>query len=129
MISEMRAVSCSVKQNRGDAGAYKASDVFYSATVVNGRVIDAEKYGRIGPGFYGDLSVVSMEGFTPLSYPLAQYIYGANAGDVRHVVCGGIPVKRDYKPAGLLSERLAEAKKNAEPAINKLWAETRRKIL
>jgi len=129
MISEMRAVACSVKQQTGDAGAYKASDVFYSATVVNGRVLNADKYGRIGAGFVGDLSVVAMERFDPMSYPLAQYVYGANSGDVKHVICGGNIIKRDHKPAEHLKEPLRQAAKVAETAILKLWAEARRRIL
>jgi len=129
MISEMRAVACSVKQHTKDAGAYRASDAFYSATVVNGRVFDAERYGRIGQGFNGDVSVVCMDRFAPLSYPLAQYVYGANAGDVRHVVCGGVALKRDYKPADYLSEPLAQAREKTETAICRLWGEARRSIL
>lgn len=129
MIAEMRAVACSVKQGAGDTGAYKAADVFYSATVVGGRTLDAEKYGRLGLGFNGDLSVVGMDRFAPLSYPLAQYIYGANAGDVRHVVCGGNTLKRDYKSDGRLRGILAEARETAGGAILKLWAEARRKVL
>ena len=129
MISEMRAVACAVKQNAKDAGAYRASDVFYSATVVNGRVLNEEKYGRIGVGFFGDLSVVSMERFAPLSYPLTQYVYGANSGDVRHVICGGNVLKRGHEPAEHLRKPLSQAAKTAEAAILKLWAEARRRIL
>ena len=129
MISEMRAAACAVKQHLEDAGAYKAADVFYSATVAGGRALDPEKFGRIGLGFYGDLSIVSMDRFAPLSYPLAQYIYSANAGDVRHVVCGGVALKRDYSPDGRLWGLLAEAREAARGAILKLWGQARREIL
>ena len=129
MISEMRAVACAVKQQVRDAGGGRASDVFYSATVVNGRAVDGEKYGRVGPGFIGNLSVVCMDRFAPLSYPLAQYIYGAHVGDVRHVVCGGVVLKRDFKPADHLVPYLASADKTAETAILRLWEEARRVIL
>lgn len=129
MIDEMRATACAMKQRAGDMGAYRASDVFYSATVVNGRIIDEEKHGRIGPGFLGDLSVVCMDRFAPLSYPLAQYVYGAHAGDVRHVVCGGVVLKRDYSPSEHIAPRLAQAALTAGPAILRLWEEARKSIL
>ena len=129
MITEMRATAFAVKHAARDAGACKASDVFYSATVVNGRVLDAEKFGRIGCGFNADLSVVCLKRFAPLSYPLSQYVYGANASDVRHVVACGKPVKRNYKPAGHIKPALSRAQKEAEKAIKKLWEEARREIL
>jgi len=129
MISEMRAVAASVKQQRGDVGAYKAKDVFFSATAKGGELIDNKKFGRIDIGFFGNLSVVDMDRFAPLSYPLTQYVYGANAGDVRHVVIDGNPVKRDHLPAEHLKETLEEADKTAKEAILKFWAEARRRIL
>lgn len=129
MISEMRAAACAVKQTAGDAGAYRAGDVFYSVTVLNGGLLDAEKYGRVAPGFLGDLSVVCMDRFAPLSYPLAQYVYGANEGDVRHVVCGGNVLKRDCMPEGSLAASLPEAAKIAGSAISRLWENARRVIL
>jgi len=129
MISEMRATACFMKQHMQGAGAYKASDVFYSATVVNGRILDASKYGRVGQGFFGDLSVVCMDRFAPLSYPLAQYVYGANAGDVRHVVSGGQVLKRDHKPDKRLMAPLLQAGEAGQAAIQKFWAEARRRIL
>ena len=129
MIEEMRATARAVKQHTGDPKRYRASDVFYSATVVGGRQLDKCAHGRIGPGFCGNLSVVSMGRFQPLSYPLAQYVYGASAADVRHVVCGGTVVKRDYRPAPKTQALLASAWETAGNAIAKLWDEARRSIL
>jgi len=129
MIEEMRAAARAVKLDAGDPIAYRASDVFYSATVVGGRELDKDRHGRLGPGFRGDVSVVDMNRFKPLSYPLSQYVYGASAADVRHVVCGGVVVKRDHTPEKRLHGLLADASETAEAAISRLWAEARRVIL
>lgn len=129
MIEEMKTTARMVKQATGSPDAYRASDVFYSATVVGGRELDENKHGRLGIGFAGDVSVVSMGRFSSLSYPLSQYVYGASPADVRHVVCDGTPVKLDCKPENRLKGFLSDASKTASFAMPRLWAEARRSIL
>jgi len=129
MIKEMAATARAVKTKSDDPGIYRASDVFYSATVVGGRELDENKHGRIGPGFFANISVVDMKRFKPLSYPLSQYIYGATAQDVQHVVCEGSVLKRDGEQPEKLQKTISDASETAEAAITKLWKEARKTII
>ena len=129
MIHEMSTTARAVKTMSEDPFAYRASDVFYSATVVGGRELDENKYGRLGPGFYGNISVVDMKRFKPLSYPLNQYIYGATAEDVIHVICEGEPIKRVGNPSEKINKLLPEAYEISESAITRLWEEARKTII
>jgi cytosine/adenosine deaminase-related metal-dependent hydrolase len=129
MIKEMDITARTVRSMDEDPKLYRASDVFYSATVVGGRELDENKYGRIGPGFTANISVVDMKRFKPLSYPLSQYIYGAEAGDVKFLVSRGKVIKRDGMAEGSLKDLLLDSAATAESAILKLWEEARKTIL
>lgn len=129
MIKEMGDTARIVRLRDENPRAYKASDVFYSATVVGGRELNEKKHGRLGPGFDANISVVDMKRFSPLSYPISQYLYGATTEDVKHLVCRGNVLKRDGKRVEPLEELLTDAARTAEEAITKLLVEARKTII
>ncbi|MDR2932716.1 MAG: amidohydrolase family protein [Oscillospiraceae bacterium] len=130
MISEMRAAAFAAKQAEGDAAQYQATDALYAATVAGARALGMQDtLGRVDMGMSGDVSVVSMARFEPLSYPFIQYLYGAAPSDVRHVACRGRVIKKDYAPADFISASLQSAVTAAQAAVQAVWQEAIARIL
>jgi 5-methylthioadenosine/S-adenosylhomocysteine deaminase len=130
MIAEMRTAALAAKQAEADPGRYKANDALYAATVAGARALGRNgELGRIEIGMAGNVSVVDLSRFQPLSYPFIQYLYGASAADVRHVAISGKALKKDFKPSPDIAEILEQSKAKAIKGIKTLWEEAIRSIL
>lgn len=123
ILGEMRMASTVAKIVEQDAGAGKAADVFYSATVGGATALGRDDLGRLTPGAKADVSVFDLRSLQlgVIDCPIKALVHYASGADAEHVLVDGQWVVRDGKVIGIDEEsELATAQA--------LWGDYKRRL-
>ncbi|MDA1371192.1 MAG: TRZ/ATZ family hydrolase [Proteobacteria bacterium] len=95
MFSEMRTAALVAKAVASSASALPAQQVLQMATLNGAKALGIEQLiGSLEVGKYADLVAVNLEQLNTLPYhnPLSHLVYAAQASQVSHVWCAGVPI-------------------------------------
>lgn len=99
MMEEMHLAAMVNKAVTGDPTVLPAYAVLEMATVAGARALGMEaELGTLEAGKYADLIAVDLRKphLTPMHDVASALVYAASGSDVRHVMCNGAWVMRDY---------------------------------
>ncbi len=95
MFSEMRCAALLAKIVAADASALPAAQALELATINAARALGLDTViGSLETGKYADITAVNLDRLNtmPLYNPVSQLVYAAQASQVSHVWCGGMPI-------------------------------------